>query len=250
MKLSVNISSVMAGKKTTDAMELVHTAGYDAFEFWSWWDQDLDAVLEKKEALGLTLTSFCTRYSSLTQPEKHGEYREGLAGSLTAAEKLHVPFLISQTGQDTGAPREVQHKSIVDGLKACLPLLEKTNVTLLVEPLNARVDHIGTFLTCAEEAFDIVKAVNSPQVKVLFDLYHQQVTQGDILYRIEQNLDCIAHFHAAGVPGRHELYHSELDYRYLFKKLSGMGYQGYIGLEYFPADKPEEGLQHAKFIFP
>mgnify|MGYP000668235660 CR=1 FL=1 len=81
------------------------------------------------------------------------------------------------------AGRELQRKSLVEGLKACAPLLEKKGVTLVVEPLNLRVDHRGYFLSGSDEAAEIIKEVGSPNVKMLFDIYHQQITEGDLVRR-------------------------------------------------------------------
>ena len=129
------------------------------------------------------------------------------------------------------------------GLEACLPLLEGTDMTLLVEPLNTRVDHPGYYLTSSDEAFEVVEAVGSPQVKVLFDIYHQQIMEGDLIRRIGANIDKIGHFHAAGSPGRHELYDGEIHYPAVLRAIQDSGYQGYVGLEYFPKQEPRTGIE-------
>lgn len=122
-------------------------------------------------------------------------------------------------------------------------ILKDTGITLVIEPLNTRVDHKGYFLSSSDEAAGILKTVNSPSVKMLFDIYHQQISEGDIIRHIQEYIQLIGHFHAAGNPGRHELYHSELDYNKVIEAISALGYDKYIGLEYFPEDDPEIGLK-------
>jgi hypothetical protein len=131
--------------------------------------------------------------------------------------------MITQVGKDTGAPREEQHASIVAGLRAAAPILEAYGVTLMIEPLNTLVNHPGYYLTAATEAFAIIDEVGSPRVKVIYDIYHQQVTEGNILPSILNNLDKIAHLHGAGHPGRHELQNGENDYRFIMKAVDEAG---------------------------
>jgi hydroxypyruvate isomerase len=112
-----------------------------------------------------------------------------------------------------------------------------------VEPLNIRVDHAGYFLSRSDEAFAIIDQVGSPQVKVLFDIYHQQITEGDLIRRIRANIGAIGHFHAAGSPGRHELDDGEIDYPKIFEAISSLGFEGDIAMEYFPVQAPLIGLK-------
>ena len=111
------------------------------------------------------------------------------------------------------------------------------------------MDHPGYYLTSSEEAFAIVREVGSPNVKVVFDIYHQQVSEGNIIPNIVNNLELIAHLHAAGHPGRHELQFGENDYRNIFAAVDKAGYTGACGLEYTPLTDPEESLRTAKELF-
>lgn len=244
MHYSVCAPAVFNGVALPDAIRKAHAAGAEVCEFWSWWDQDLDAVAAALEETGVKLATICTKFISLTDPSKREEYKEGLRESIAAAKKLNCSMLISQVGQDTGAPREEQHKSIVDGLKECAPMLEEAGVTLVVEPLNTYVDHKGYYLYSSLEGFDIVREINSPNVKLLYDIYHQQIMEGQLIANITPNIDLIAHFHVAGVPGRHEpLDEQEVNYPAVFAAIKKLGYKGALGLEYFPVNAPEAGLK-------
>ena len=245
MKYSVCASAVFLGQPLEQALPRVKMAGYSAYEFWSWWDQDLKAVEMAQAALGLSPVAMCTRFIPLNVPEKCEAFLEGLRDSLAAAERLGCPTLIAQVGQAVPElSREAQHESIVEGLRSCVPLLQAAGRTLVIEPLNTRVDHKGYYLERSDEGFDIVRAVDSPHVKLLFDVYHQQISEGDLLSRIRENMPWIGHVHIAGNPGRHEPYeHSEVCYPEIVGALEAAGYDGAVGLEYFPLRDPDESLR-------
>ncbi len=243
MKISVCVDAVYAGQDLFESLESIKSMGYDGFEFWSWWDKDIDRLIETKEKLGLTVTTFCTRFISLVDPAQRDAYIQGLEESIIVAKKLGCKTLITQTGDETTMSRDFQQRSLIEGLKACRPILDKNDITLLVEPLNITTNHPNYYLYRSDEAFEIIDQVASKNIKVLFDIYHQQVTEGHIIRRIEANIDKIGHFHAAGVPDRDELDYGELNYQWIFKKIDELAFEGYIGLEYFPKHKPEKGLK-------
>jgi len=114
---------------------------------------------------------------------------------------------------------------------------------LVLEPLNVYVDHVGYYLYSSQEGFDIVEAVGSKNVKLLFDLYHQQIMEGNLIRNSTNNIYKIGHFHAAGSPGRHELYIGEVNYPEVFKAIDEAGYRGYVGFEYFPVEESTKGIK-------
>ena len=122
-------------------------------------------------------------------------------------------------------------------------MLEDAGVTLVIEPLNELVNHAGYYLIRSDEAFQIIDEVGSPRVKVVFDIYHQQISEGHVINNITKNIDKIAHFHAAGNPGRHELTIGELHYPSIFQVIQNTDYTGYVGLEYWPINDPLAGLK-------
>lgn len=245
MEYSVCANAVFSGIPLPEAIRRTHAAGYRAFEFWGWWDQDMNAVAEAQRETGLRAAGMCTRMVPLNVPELRKDYLQGLRESICAAAKLDCRMLITQVGQAVeGQCREAQHDSIVAGLRECAPILEDAGVTLVIEPLNALVNHKGYYLTHSAEAFEIIREVKSPNVKVLFDVYHQQITEGNLIDNLTEGIDLIGHIHIAGNPGRHEpLDNSEVHYPAIINALKSCGYNGTIGLEYFPLRAPEEGLQ-------
>lgn len=245
MKYSVCVNSVFGGVSIPEAIKRIRAVGLDAFEFWSWWDQDIDAIAAAMKETGLCLTAMCTKMITLTDPARREEYIQGLKDSIEVAKKLGCSQLISQVGQEIpGVPRAAQHESIVEGLKQCAPILEEAGIELLVEPLNILVDHKGYYLSRSDESFDIIREVNSPKVKLLFDIYHQQITEGNLIENLTKNIDLISHLHVAGNPGRHEpTKNSEICYPSVLAALKAAGFTGPVGLEYFPLGDPEESLK-------
>ena len=244
LKPSVCIDAVFEGLDKKQAIAAVATAGIGAFEFWGWWDKDLDAIKCARDEHGLAISACCTHFITLVDPEKRAEYLEGLKASIAAAQDLGVNTIISQVGDfRPGVARAEQHQCLVDGLRAAAPMLEDAGVTLVIEPLNELIDHLGYYLVRSDEAFEIIDEVGSPAVKVVFDIYHQQISEGQLIANITANIDKIAHFHAAGNPGRHELTRGEIHYPAVFEAISATDYDGFVGLEYWPLDDPSAGLR-------
>lgn len=248
MKLSVCVDAVYAGKSMTEAVAHLMENGLDTIEFWGWEDKDIRQLENCQKEMGFHVAAFCTKFISLTDSSLREAYVEGLIESIEIAKRLECKCLITQTGADMGTDREEQEISLIEGLKTCASILEKEGMTLVVEPLNVRVDHQGYFLSGSDEAVRILKAVGSDNVKMLFDIYHQQITEGDLIRRIKEYLPYIGHFHAAGNPGRHELYDSEINYAQVLSAISRENYKGYVGLEYFPAEDIAKGLDYAKQV--
>lgn len=149
-----------------------------------------------------------------------------------AARELGVPNIVIITGfARKDVSREVQHMNCVDALRAIAPIAEEYGVMALLEPLNSAVDHSGYFLTSSAEAFDIIRAVGSPSVRVLFDIYHQQINEGNLIRNITENIDLIGHFHIADNPGRCEPGTGEINYNSVLCAIQNTGYDGWLAFE-------------------
>lgn len=245
MYFSVCLGALFPKDPALQAMEKIRRAGLSHYEFWSWWDKDMDEYLAAQRATGLTPTALCTRFISLTDPSCRADYIKGVEETVAVCKKLGCSTIISQVGKELpGVPRPAQQESIIEGLRACVPILKENDITLVIEPLNTRVNHPGYYLWQCEEAFHIVRSVGDRHVKVLVDLYHQHVMDDLDMDEIIRNLAWVGHFHMAGAPGRHEPLESDMDYPDLLCQLEQAGYKGSVGLEYFPARDAEEGLQN------
>ena len=243
MKLSLCLNSATGDYSRTEAMEYAKKLGYSAVEFWEGKDFDVEAYKNTLAKTGLTLASMGYG-SGLVDPATREEFLEDIKISLANAQILGAKTIIATTGQELeGVPREQQHKSIVEGLKEAAKVVAGTGITIVIEPLNVLVNHKGYYLYSSIEAFDIIKEVGSPDVKVLFDIYHQQISEGQLIDNITNNIDLIGHFHAAGNPGRAEPYFGEINYYEVFKAIDETGYKGYVGLEFWPKGDVEEALK-------
>ncbi len=249
MRLCVPIPCFFGDMDFCEGLRRVKALGYDAAETYNWKGLDFDAVRRTCEETGVELLSMCTSEFRMTDPTFRQAWLDGLEESCQAANRTGVKRLITQVGQDTGAPREQQHAAIVETLNLARPILEKSGVTIMLEPLNTLVNHPGYYLWSAVEGFEIIREVNHPLVKLVYDIYHQQVMEGNIIPNITKNLDCIAHLHSAGHPGRNELQYGENDYKVIFASVDKAGYTGACGLEYRPLMDPEESLREAMRLY-
>jgi len=244
VKFSVCINSITGDLSRVDAIHLSKKLGYKAVEFWEGTDFPVGEFKQAVDETGLNVACMGSGFAALVDPTKRPEFLQKLSEAIANAKTLGAKNLIAVTGQElTGVCRQAQHDSIVDGLKEAAKLLAGTDIILNLEPLNILVNHQGYYLATSAEAFEIVRKVNSPNIKVLFDIYHQQITEGNLIANITANIDMIGHFHIAGNPGRGEPYYGEINYHEVFKAISAAGYDGYLGLEYWPvADGVEESL--------
>ncbi len=174
-------------------------------------------------------------------------YLKNLNETIKFAHGIGCSKLITCTGKEIkGKTHKEQRESILATLSEAARIAEREGFILLLEPLNTYVEHPGYFLDSAREGAEIVREVNHPNARLLYDIYHMQIMEGNVISTIEKNIGIIGHFHAAGVPGRGELYLGELNYPNIIKRIDEMGYDGYIGLEYFPSIDSEESLRRTK----
>ena len=230
-----------------DRIDRVAECGLPAFEFWGWNGKDLPAIRQRADRAGLALATFgCGSQGALVDPDNSEAWAEGAKESIAKAKEFRVPTLIVTTGNEMELPREDQHAAIVRALKGAAPEAEAQGITLVLEPLNILVDHGGYYLSTSVEGFEIVNEVGSPRVKLLYDIYHQQITEGNLIQAITENIELIGHFHVADVPGRHEPGTGEINYANVFQAIAGTDYDGYIGLEFKPTGDHAEALEATK----
>jgi hydroxypyruvate isomerase len=180
----------------------------------------------------------------LTNPDRREEWLERARLTISFTKEAQIPATIVCTGNvEPGVAGDAMMESVVEGLKPTVELAEQAGITLMLEPLNTVVDHPGYWLTSSDRGAEICRRFNSPRMKLLFDCYHMQIMEGNLLQHIERNLDVIGHFHMAGVPGRHEIFEGEINYPYLIEKVTTLGYRGVFGLEYAPSVDDEVSIK-------
>jgi len=180
----------------------------------------------------------------LIDPANRDQWLERATMAIEFTREAQIPATIVCTGNVVdGMSDEQMMQSVVEGLKPTLDMADRAGVTLLLEPLNTTYDHAGYWLVSSDLGAEICRALGSRRMRVLFDCYHMQIMEGDLINHIERNLDVIGHFHSAGVPGRHELFIGEVNYPFLLAEIERLGYTGVFGLEYAPSLDDETSLR-------
>lgn len=216
-------------------LEGVAAWGFPAYE-WLNPSGDFTAIRAKADALGLELSCIvgagAIRPGGMVNPKDHDKIVEQFKERIELAKQLNCRRLVGLTGNERkDVSRDEQTQNVIRCLKRLAPLAEKNDVFLVMEALNPLVDHKGFFLNRTDHTMEILKAVDSPNVKMLFDIYHQQITEGNVIRNITQNIDRIGHFHVADNPGRKEPGSGELNYKNIFSAIAATGYQGFVALE-------------------
>jgi len=238
-----------------ERFEAVKNAGLGCAEFWGWSSRSLGDLRDASRKSGVRITSMCVGSKDPGLAAEYGKRAllsedsgevlfKVVEESIEAAKFLGVPALIITTGQErTDISHAEQHDCVVNALKQAAPLFERSGITAVLEPLNILCDHKGYFLSSGYEAFDIIREVGSPKVKLLYDIYHQQITEGNLIPNIRSNIGLIGHFHVADNPGRHEPGTGEINYKNVFKAIDELGYEGAVGLEYSPTGDDAQALK-------
>ncbi len=173
--------------------------------------------------------------------EEHEECLAKLRSSIEASAAFGCPSVITFSGFRRGISTEEGQKNMIDGLKKIVSYAEEKKVTLCLEMLNSRVKenmkgHPDYFCDKMEMGVDVCRAIGSPRLKMLFDIYHVQIMQGDVITRLRQYKEFLGHIHTAGNPGRNEIgQNQEINYTPIMKVLLEVGYQGFVGQEFIPA---------------
>jgi hydroxypyruvate isomerase len=184
-------------------------------------------------------------------PQYHDEIIANTKESIDACAAYGFPNVIGFTGFEEDITDSIGKENCIVGFKKIIGYAERKGVNICLEILNTRVaeemkGHPGYQGNHVDYCMEIVKAVGSPRMKILFDVYHIQIMDGDIISRIGQYKDYIGHVHTAGNPGRCEIDdRQEINYKPIMEKLVQVGYDGYVGHEFIPTDDPFEGLQNA-----
>lgn len=183
-------------------------------------------------------------------PANHAALTAEVRGNIELATEAGVPYLAVNAGNRGAASDEDAITICADGLAPLAAEAEVAGISLLLEPLNSKVDHIGNQCDRTSWAAAVVDQVGSPSLKLLYDCYHMQLMEGDLLRTIDANFERIAHFHTAGVPGRHDLDdRQEVNWRAVAGLLRERGYTGFVAHEFIPRADPVEALAAAFTLF-
>lgn len=244
MKYSVCVESVYEELPIYERIEKVAQFRPDAVEFWDLSKYDRKKIAQLVSKYNLKVTDCCCNNqweTRLTHPFKN--VKKKYMETLDTAREVGCNTVIMMAG-DVDSSRNDTNKLIsVENLKRLAEVLEKEDSYVILEPLNSMYDHKGYALDNAYDGFEIIRAVDSPRIKLLFDCYHMQVMQGNLVNTLLDNIEYVGHVHSAGVPGRNEIHLGEINYHRIISALDDNGYQGYFGLEYYPSYDSTKSLE-------
>ena len=210
--------------------------GFPAVEMWDRGDE-FEQVLALAPRYGLAIVSilgFLSAEEGLNKRANHGRLEEELKGSIDVAGDNGIRGIVAFSGNRyAGVSDEEAIEITADGLKRIASHAEEKGVYVNLELLNSKVDHLGYQCDRTAWGVAVVERVNSPRVRLLYDIYHMQIMEGDVIRTIRDNIEWIAHFHTAGNPGRYEMSDDqELNYTGICRAIAATGYDGYVGHEF------------------
>ncbi len=199
----------------------------------------------KKHGLTCAMTDGPTTIEvGLNRPSEHDRFARESERLLPMIAALGFPNMIVFSGNRGGLSDGEGLENCAKGLARIVPAAERLGVTVCMELLNSKVDHLDYQCDRTPWGVELVKRVNSPRFKLLYDIYHMQIMEGDVIRTIRDNFAHIAHFHTGGVPGRNEIDETqELNYPRIMRAIADLGYQGYVGQEFIPKRDPMTSLR-------
>lgn len=246
-QLSPNIELLFteAGPDAADRVRAAVAAGFDAVEMWGTLDKDVPALRSALDETGVSMTSVLAEpRTNFTLPGTDlGPFFDGLRRGLDNAAALGSPRLVLGSGIGfPGAKRAANLARLVEVFSQAVEIAEGSGVTLVLEPVNTRVDHPGALLDRTADAVQVVREVDSPVLKVLYDLYHSVAEGEDPAAVLDASADVIDYVQIADVPGRGEPGSGGIDWAASLALLRKAGYAGPLGLEFFPTTDTSEAV--------
>ena len=243
LNLSVMLWTVFTKLPFEERLEKVAQAGYRNVElvgeYQKWSEAEFVRAIAKQKELGITFDVTAGLHHGVGNPADRDNLVNDVRRELPIMERLQIPAVIIMSGNVVpGTPRSVQHQSCIDGLKAAAKLIDGKQINgqpvrLLLENIDPE-ENSKYYLTSVAEGFDIIRAVDHPQVQFLYDFYHEQIAEGNLIEKLEKNIDYTGLVHIADVPGRHAPGTGEIDYDNIYRKLVQLKYKRMVAMEFIP----------------
>ena len=245
-KFSVMLWTVYGNLPFEQRLEKMAEAGYGSVElggeFTHWTEEDFRRANNKKRSLNIEFDAMGGMSHSVCDPG----FLATLRDFLPIADRVECRTIITLSGRrNEKISRAVQHQACVETLKRAGDIMAKHGSTLLLESLDPE-ESPHCFLNTVSEGFEIIRKVDNPHVRFLYDLYHEQIAAGNLIEKLEKNIEYVNLVHVAGVPGRHELNTGEINYPNIFRKLAELKYNRYVAMEFLPTGNPVESLRAAR----
>lgn len=249
-KLAANLTMLYTDSPFLDRFARARASGFRFVEYLFPYEHDISALAAALQTNGLTQVLFNLPAGNWSAgdrgiavfPDRIAEFQQGVARAIEAAQVLHVKQLNCLVGKrDENIPLADQQRVMIENLRYAARALAEQGLALVIEMLNP-YDVPGFLLASPRAAFNAQAQVAAPNLKVQYDVYHAQRTEGELAATLQQNLARIGHIQIADNPGRHQPGTGEINYRFLFDWIDQIGYTGYVGLEYIPAGTTEQSL--------
>ena len=236
-------------------LEKMAAAGYTNVElvgeFLKWSDADFDRANATRKRLGITFDCTAGVKRSLCNPAEREDLLTEIRSILPTMQRLECPALILLSGNVVpGMTGDAQAQSCVDGLHAAAKIIEDQRIN--GEPMRLLLENIDPeenpkyFLTSVAKGFEIVKAIGHRQVQFLYDVFHEQISEGNLIEKLEKNIEHVGLVHVADVPGRHIPGTGEINYQNIFRKLAELKYDRIVAMEFLPQGDPVVELRKAR----
>lgn len=238
-KFAVNVEMWWRKLPFVERIRRAAALGFPAVEFWPWRPKDIGVVEKTCKDLGVAVAQF-TAWGfkpGLNEPKNHKDFVQAIKDGCKVARRLECPMMTVVGGDDVqGLSQKQMHRNIIAGLRLAAPVAEDNEVMLILEPMNVRVDHKGHCLYGSAPAIRICEAVGSPMVKINWDLYHLQITEGDLCRHLAEGFRAkqVGYIQLADNPGRNEPGTGEVHYNRVLQEAHKLGYRYYVGLECRP----------------
>jgi len=247
-KVSICIEMLLTEIDLYDRPKRAADLGFPAIEFWGTSGKDIAKMKDSCDRAGVQVAGFLSPSGiPFVQAQPTAKLVEAMKQTVDIADQLETHTLIVTVGNaQEGMSAEEQTDNIVNNLSTIAPLAEDAGLRMAVEPLNTLVDHAGYFLDRTADGLAIVERVGSPAIGLLYDAYHMQVMEGNLIDTIRANVGMFNHVHIADVPGRMEPGTGEVNYINVLKALDEAGYEGFCGFEFRPSDSSDAALKRAR----
>ncbi len=236
-KFAVNVEMWWRKLPFAERIRQAAALGFGAVEFWPYENKDIDATRTLCDELDIDVAQF-TAWGftpGMNNPKNHDRFIKKIEAACPVAHRLDCDMMTVVGGNDqSGMTQAEMHDNIITALKRAAPIAEAEKVMLILEPMNIRVDHKGHCLYGSPDAVRICREVNSPMVKINWDLYHMHISEGDLCGHLKEGFDQIGYLQLADHPGRNEPGTGEIHYPRVLRQAYELGYRGYVGLECSP----------------
>lgn len=231
-------------------LEILAAAGYTGAELvdeWrSWSQQEMKSIVAKRHALGIDFDLIFPAKISLTDTAQRDTLRAQVKEAIPVAQQLGTTHLSFSSGPHiAGASKQQEWAAVSDGLKIAADAMGDSQMTILLEPIDI-LENSKLVIKSALDGFALVRALNDPRIKVLYDLYHEQRGTGNVIDTLQKNIDLTGTVHIADVPGRHRPGTGEMNYANIYRELARLKYTGTVCMEFYPQGDPTTELKAAR----